>query len=272
MKKLLLHLAVILVSISSYSQIGESLGARASALGNATISSVSFWSITNNVSSLAFIDKTAIGLDVQNNFMLEELTTGTLVFLLPVNKYGTFSFALSHFGYSAFNQSKIAISYSKKVAEYTALGLQISNTFQKINSEELTSLENLLAINISFFTHLNEKLHLGSSFIYKKNIEADNDFKKLIVGLSWFPISDLNILAQIEKSSINDVNLSSGIEYKIYEKIFARIGYSSNPISVSCGIGIHFKTIDIDISATHHQYLGMTSGISSNYIFNNNTQ
>lgn len=263
---------ILLITVNPlFSQDFNSSGARSQSLGNSTGASVNFWNITNNPSAIAFLDETSIGLDVENSFMIKELSTATLAIMLPVNNYGNFSFYYQYFGYSTFNENKIALSYSKKLSSSTSASIQFSDNIQKINGEEMQSTEHEIGFNIGLFTKLNDKINLASYYNYQKNItdiDIDN-IQELSLALSWFPISDLNFLMEISKRTNADISLRGGIEYKIAKRISARVGISSVPLNIAVGLGIMFNDLDIDISFANNQYLGGTSNISGNYIFRN---
>ena len=270
--KYILSLILFLTLGNLQSQNLNSYGARSQSLGNSTGASISFWNIINNPSATAFLDNSSIGIDVRNNFMIKELSSATLALLLPINNYGSFGVYFQRFGYSTFNENNLAISYSKKLSLSTSASVQISDNIQNIKGEEYQSTEHEVGFNIGLFTKLNDNIHLASYYNYQKNVtDADiKNIQELSMALSWFPISELNILMEISKRTNTDISLRGGIEYKILKRISARVGVSSEPFSVALGLGIMFNNLDIDISFANHQYLGMTSDISGNYIFRNN--
>ena len=255
-----------------YSQDFNSSGARTQSLANSIGASIDFWNVTNNPSAIAFLDNTSVGIDVKNNFMVKELSTATLAFLMPVNEYGNFGFYLQRFGYSTFSENKLGISFSKKLSSTTAASIQISDNIQSIKGEEYSSLEHEIGFNIGVFTKLNENIHLASYYNYQKNISVSDidNIQELSLALSWFPISELNLLLEVSKRTNSDISFRGGIEYKIVKRVSARVGISSVPLNVAVGIGIMFDNIDIDISIANHQHLGTSSAISGNYIFRNN--
>lgn len=272
MKVYKLLLIYFIFSNSLLAQTLTSNGARAEALANSTGASINFWNIKHNPSTVVFLDEISFGIDIKNNFMIKELTTATLAFMLPVNKLGTFSFYYQHYGYSGFNQNKLAISYSKKISKFSSASIQINDNIQTItSSEESKYTEHLIGFNIGLFTKLNDYINLASYYNFEKNINLDNENSKqeLALALSWLPISELNIFSEISLKTNSNLSLRGGVEYKILNKIIARIGISSEPLNLSLGIGILFKNIIIDISATHNQYLGTGSNFSGNYIFRN---
>ena len=263
---------ILFLSLSNLlSQNISSYGSRSQSLGNSTSASINFWNVTKNPATTAFIENTSLGLDVKNNFLIKELTTATLALLLPVNNHGNFGFYLQRFGYSTFNENKLAISYSKKISNSTSASVQLSDNIQNIIGEEFKSTKHEIGFNIGLFTKLNDNIHIASFYDFQKNI-TDTKIKnvqELSLALSWFPISDLNVLMEINKRTNTNISLRGGVEYKILKKISARVGMSSEPLNVAIGLGIIFNNINIDISFAHHQHLGMTSGISGNYIFRN---
>ena len=264
---------ILLFSISNlYSQDFNPNGARSQSLANSTGASISFWNVTNNPSATAFIENASVGIDVSNNFMINELSTATLATIIPVNNHGNLGFYLQHYGYSTFNENKFSISYSKTLSETTSASVQFSDNIQNINSQEFNSTEHEIGFNIGFFTKLSDNFHLASYYNYQKNVSVSEieNIQELSMALSWFPIPNLNVLLEVSKCTNSDISLRGGIEYKILNRIYARVGVSSNSLIMAMGIGIKFNDLDVDISVGNHQYLGMTSDISGNYIFRNN--
>ena len=262
---------LLLIIFPLFSQDFNSAGARSQSLANSTGASINFWNITKNPSAIAFLDDTSIGIDVENSFMIKELSTATLALLLPVNNYGNFAFYFQYFGYSTFNENKIAISYSRKLSSSTSASVQFNDNIQNINGEELQSTEHEIGFNIGLFTKLSDNIHLASYYNYQKNITAvdiDN-IQELALALSWFPLSNLNVLMEISKRTNTDISLRGGIEYKIAKRVSARVGISSVPLNIAIGLGLMFNNLDVDISFANHQHLGGTSNISGNYIFRN---
>ena len=270
--KYTLSLILFLCLGNLFSQNLNSYGARSQALGNATGASINFWNVTNNPSATAFLSDASVGIDVRNNFMIKELSSAMLALILPIKDRGNLGFYFQRFGYSTFNDNKIALAYSQKLSPSTSASVQLNDNIQNINGEEYKSTEHEVGFNIGLFTKLNNNIHLASYYDYQKNV-TDTDIKdvqELSLALSWFPISTLNVLMEVSKRTNTNFSLRGGIEYKILKKISARVGVSSEPFNVSIGLGMNFNNLNIDISFANHQYLGTTSDISGNYIFRNN--
>ncbi|MCK5782475.1 MAG: hypothetical protein KAH10_07770 [Flavobacteriales bacterium] len=266
-----IHLALILVLINLCSTSAQSLnstGARPQALANATGASISFWSLIKNPSNLVFTDRTSIGFDVKNNFMIKELSSATLAMIIPIRNTGNISFYFQRFGYEIYNENKIAISYSNRISEYASAGVQLSDNLQYIRTAETSEINHAISFNINLFAKLNNSIHLATHYSFEKTYTKESDnIQELSLALSWFPIKELNLLLEATKIRQSDISLRGGIEYSIINKVFARVGVSSTPMNVSLGIGMVFKSISIDISASHNQYLGTGSSISGNYNF-----
>ena len=66
----------------------ESTGARSASLGYSCITLTDIWSAINNPAGLAYCEKFAVGLSVENKFLLKELGTNSLVAVLPFSTSG----------------------------------------------------------------------------------------------------------------------------------------------------------------------------------------
>jgi hypothetical protein len=270
--KYIFTLSLLLAFGSVFSQDFVSSGARSQSLANSAGASIYFWNVTNNPSTTAFMNNASVGIDIRTNFMIKEISTSTIALIIPFRNYGNFGAYFQRFGYSTFNENKLAISFSRKLSNTTSASIQIRDNIQNINSTEFSSTENELGFNIGVFTKLNEKIQLASYYNFQKNITVNNvkNIQELSLALSWLPISDLNVLLEISKRTNSDFSIRGGIEYKILDIISARVGASSVPLNMSLGLGIMFHDLNVDVSFAKHQHLGTTSAISGNYIFGNN--
>lgn len=247
---------------NSYAQINFSKGARASSLANSTGASISFWSVLKNPASTVYLNNLSVGVDIRNDFMVKELSTSTIAVLKPINKQSNLGVYFQRFGYYRYNENKIAISYSKKLSESTSISVKMYDNTRSLNSDEQKYTNHLVGFNLGFFSKLSDNIHIGSYYIYQQKNS------QLTTSLSWFPISELNILAEISKKEHQPFSLRSGVEYDILNRIYTRIGVSSHPLDVTLGVGVYFSSFNIDISVVHNEYLGSGTGLSSSYIFN----
>ena len=124
-KQLLCTFVLAFLIQLSYSQY-EAIGARSSAMGDASVNFSDTWSAFNNPAALGFTDKIQLGLSYKNNFLLKELSQYSMGFSLPIKKVGVFGLAIDRFGYSEFSSNKFGLSYSRKFGKIFSLGAQIN--------------------------------------------------------------------------------------------------------------------------------------------------
>lgn len=92
-------------------------------MGNASVAISDLWSAFNNQAGLAWLETSHAGVYYENRFLMKELGYKELV-AYPL-KSGTIGLSFNHFGYSAYNESKIGLAFAKAFGKYLAFGLQL---------------------------------------------------------------------------------------------------------------------------------------------------
>lgn len=264
MKRLIL---LLLISNSCYSQnYTYFAGSRSSSLAHSSVSLVDIWSSFHNQAGLAFLETDQLAFSYQNRYGLKELSTAyfTLVKSFPI---GQFSFSISHFGFEQFNQTKIGLSYSRKIGETWSLGGQLNyeNQFigEALNQGILTGEIGLLS---KPFKELKLGLHLYNPL--NQNWETDLEFSNNIglrLGANYGFKSKALILVEIQKWADFPERYSIGFEYPILNLLVLRTGFSFQPNSQNFGIGFFVKDFRVDTSLEYSSYLGESFSLSLNY-------
>ena len=61
-------------------------GAISSSMAGLYVTEVNLSSVNNNIGNLADLENTQVGVNINNRFLMPELTTGSIVFAVPFNK------------------------------------------------------------------------------------------------------------------------------------------------------------------------------------------
>ena len=85
------------------------------------------------------------------------------------------------------------------------------------------------------------------------------------LGLSYLLSKDIFCLFEIEKVTAQNANIKAGLEYKILEKTYVRMGFMSDPVTFTFGFGLKIKKLKFDMASSYHQVLGFSPKVSMIY-------
>jgi len=271
---------LLFVGPISATDFNNPIGSRSAALGNASVTLCDFWSVHNNQAGLASFENIAVGFYYENRYLLKELSLKSGAFILPT-KSGVFGLSYNHFGYSLYNESKLGLAYGRSFGKYFSAGIQLDYLHTKI-AEDYGS-KSTFTFEIGIRSNLSEKLtiacHVFNPIGAKISKDLDEKIPVIIkLGASYAISEKLLIAIEIEKDLEYKPLIRGGIEYKIIEQAFVRIGYSTLPSTsgsdsfsiasvYSFGFGLNFKKLAIDVSSTVHQVLGWSPQVSMIYKF-----
>lgn len=247
----------------------KTAGSRSASMGYTGVTFHDFWSVVNNQAGMAFSEYQALGLYIENNFMLKELNRSTIAYSNPFLN-GCIGFNFSYFGYNLYNEKKVGLAYAKKLLERFGVGIQL-DYFHTSLGENYGS-KSSVTFEIGFISKINNKLSIGGH-VYNP-IQADfNDYNNekipstISFGISYYISESLFTTVETEKSIYLPFNLKIGTEYKLNDFSFARIGINTNPTLLTFGYGITYNSFVFDFSSNYHQLLGYSPQLSVIYQF-----
>lgn len=244
-------------------------GARSAGMGTASVAVSDLWSAFNNQAALARIESAYAGVYYENRYMLRELGYKAGAFALPV-KHGTVALSFAHFGYSAYNESKIGLAYAKSFGKYISFGLQLDYNMARL--DESYGKRNFITFEAGMLANITPELAIGAH-VYnpiRARLSEFNDERAPVIfrlGAAYEITEKFLLTAETEKDINHNANLKAGIEYKLIPALHLRGGISTNPSSNSFGVGIFAGDFIIDISASYHHILGFSPQASLNYKF-----
>jgi hypothetical protein len=201
--------------------------------------------------------------------MLKEtsLNNGALMYSTPS---GTFGLTINAFGYSNFHTKKIGLGYAKKLASRFSAGIQLDyiNIFVGGNYGS----RNLFTFELGLYAEATENISIGAHVFNPVRVKvADyNDERLPLVfnlGLLWKASKNFSLTAEAESDIDNKTIFKAGVEYRIIDMLYARLGVSNNPNIFSFGAGLHLGNFRLDFSSTMHQMLGYSPQVSVVYEF-----
>jgi hypothetical protein len=264
----ILFFSCILFSLNALGGNQEkAVGARSFGLANNSIQLKDFWSAENNPAGLGFQEAWGGGIAYENSFLLSELSTRSAVFAYPTTN-GAFGISINQFGYSAYNENKIGISYGQKLGENIALGVQINYLNTRI-SEGYGS-NSAISGTIGLMADLNEELTLAAVVVNpnraKLSTIQDERYPTLLkLGLGYDFSKKVSLLTEVVKDIDYDANVKVGIEYKALEIVHFRLGYSTNPALTTFGFGLNLDQFRLDFASGFDSNLGFTPQVALSY-------
>lgn len=253
----------------SYSQY-EAIGARSSAMGDASVPFTDTWAVFNNPSALGFTDKIQLGVSYKNNFLLKELSQMSFAFSMPVKKVGVFALGIDRFGYDQFSSNKFGFSYSRKFGKIFSLGAQINIHWLHIgdiygNKVTASGSVSFLIKPIKNWIVAANVYNITASPISFDNRDRINTIFRL--GSSYAVAEKFLISIEGEASLQYDPTFKAGIEYIPIELLSIRAGINTYPMSPTFGFGINYKKILFDFAGKWHPVLGFSPIASLCYSF-----
>ena len=268
------------LSLFAGSDVQVPTGGRGNGMGNASVALSDFWAIQNNQAGLASFQSVAASFYYQNRFLISELGLKSFGFTLPTRN-GTFGLSYQNFGYTQYHETKVGLAFGKSFGERFSAGLQIDYLAYKLTGEYGQA--NLLTFELGIQHKISEKVVIGAHAFNPIRAKLSNDPEERVpsvfrLGAAFNVSEELVLVLETEKNLDYKPNIRTGLEYKLAEKIFARVGYESVPAltgsenlnissQYSFGFGLCLGALEVDFAAQIHQTLGWSPSLSMIYRF-----
>ena len=269
MKKLLLlwlFLANMVASFAGNDHVP--LGARAAALSNASVGISDAWSLHNNVSGIARLEKPELGAFAENRFGMKAFSTVALVGAMKIGQTGGIGAELYRFGDKLYNEQRLAIGYAHQLGQ-VSLGLKAD--LLQVHVEEFGS-KRVVAFSFGGQSELVPNLIVGAH-IYNFNQARLAEFEDervptvMKAGISYRPGKKVMLNVETEKDLELDADFKAGLEYQVIEKLALRTGFSTLKQAASFGVGFAAQRFQIDYALTSQSRLGFSNHVSVGYKF-----
>lgn len=266
MKFFLTVLTIFILPISMIAQNGQVLfgGAKGKAIAGSDLNLQDIYAINSNSAGTAFIEQTSFGLYAEQRFANADIRQLGAIAAMPT-KFGVVGLQLQTFGFEAYQEQKIAITYGKKLFDNIAIGVQFGYLNTRIpeygNKGVLTS-------EIGLQAEILHNLWLGANLSnpFPIKITATEYLPtQLNVGLTYHFSEKLQLSTAVHKDFEYPASVRAGFNYRLIKPLSLRFGISTEPIENSFGIGIHLKQVELDFALTYHQILGFTPAFSMVY-------
>ncbi|MEX2597572.1 MAG: hypothetical protein WEC59_11640 [Salibacteraceae bacterium] len=247
----------------------ETAGARSHALGNASVSLVDGWSVTNNQGALGLLDQYFLGAAYESRYFLPEAGFAAFSFAGPLGG-GSIGVVAHSYGYATYRDNRMGLSYGRKLSELISLGVQLNYSEVRIAGNYGRSAS--LVAEIGMLVTPNEKWRIGAHLYNPTRSRlAEFDDERiptvLSLGTSYIFSEKVRWMLEVEKGLDQPVNFQTGIEYEPVDHFFLRTGYSTLNGSFGFGLGYKWNNMLIDISNQWDQSIGFGATLSLGYAF-----
>ena len=256
-------------AFASGNEPGSAVGARSASLGQAYTSiRGDFWSLFHNPAGITGTNSFQLGAHVERRFLLTELTYGSAGAVLPFAGNQAAGIAVGSFGFSAYRSNHAAITYGITVLDKISIGARANYTSLNIQDYGGTA---GFYVDAGLHTQVTESLSVGFT-VYNANravLESQNGREViptvLSLGIAYQPTEKVLILADVQKDIDHPISYKGGIEYQIVPALYARIGMSTEPLTLTGGLGVNWKQFQLDLAFAYHEQLGYTPHFSLTY-------
>lgn len=198
-----------------------------------------------NVAGCAWQEVASIGLSARNTALLKELSYGELFACVPVRKHGAFSFAIDHFGSSAYHEQRASLGYALPMG-WLAIGARI-DCLHSGTSDPYYEPLNQLSFAAGIMAKATDKLTLGL---------RTEGARLWSLGAAYRLAEELTGTLEVEYQG--QCRLRTGLEYCWQKVLYARAGVASNPSIYAFGLGYRGRHLTLDLAMQQQLNLGAT--------------
>ncbi len=268
LKNYILFCICISWSFTAFNQNGlpSTLGARSVAMGGTGLTFIDIQALLNNPAGLAQLNSFSGIIAAEQRFASEELQSLAAGIALPTSS-GSWGLGLQYFGFDLYNEKRINLAYARQLLDNFSMGIQF--VFHNTQIQEYGNKWSIAA-ELGLLYEVNDNISIGAQIFNPIRTEiVEGEFLPTVfrVGFGYKSSEKVLFLAEISKDIEYPVQVRFGIEYRIITQLFLRSGIQTAPEKWSFGIGylLNQENLSIDVSASHHPFLGFSPAITMTY-------
>jgi hypothetical protein len=253
-------------------QVGYQLvgGAKSLGMGGTGVTFQDEQAIFHNPAGLVGVSRPTALLSSEIRFGIKDLKPIGCAFILPTSS-SVLGFSFQNFRLDSYRESKLGLSYARRLASKFNIGIQIE--YENFKIDEYGS-SNLLNFNIGCQALIVKDLVLSASIfnpIPMKINESEQTPSVFRLGLGYSVNAKVLICLETEKDIAFPASYKFGFAYDVLESMTLRCGFRTPPSVFSFGLGYKInKNFTIDCALANHAYLGMTPALGLSYGFGQN--
>lgn len=219
-----------------------------------------------NPSFSSFESSSRIELNYTDRFNLKELSVFSAEFHYP-NPWLNGALYVSRYGFDAYNETRVSVSFSRLLTEKWGLGIRIN--YDRLHYSETYSDKNILTADVGILIEPLEKTMkigfvvcnpLQTTLKLGEGKEEETIPVLFLLGASYyFQESRFLIAAEVGKEENTPFHYKLGLEYQPFTLLYLRGGIRSSPFLPGFGIGLHLGSFDVNAGFSHRSGLGLES-------------
>lgn len=215
-----------------------------------------------NPATITYTSNLSAALSSERRFEDSGITQIGLSITKDLNSAGSVGLIVQQVGVESYNQTKIGITYARKLMDNLSVGAQFHTQQYRIDQYGSKSVFNA---SIGMMMDVNKEITIGLAVHnpFPMDLVGGEELPlTFILGADYRPSEKVTIFTEIEKDVDFPVIIKAGLEYLPVERVALRLGINSEPTSIHFGTGVHIsKNIWIDIGLGYNQELGLTPGV-----------
>jgi hypothetical protein len=243
-------------------------GGRPASMANSTVAVYDFWGLSFNQAAIARQKGPVAGVYFENRFLTKEMSLGAMGFSMPAGG-GVMGVSATFFGYSQYHESKIGLTYARKLSDKISVGVQLNYLYASVAGYgNKGSIAGELGMIYELLPGLNLGAHIFNPTRTKVASYNNEQIPTIIkIGMAYSFSERVLVSIEAEKDIVENPIFKAGIEYGLTENLFVRGGIGTNPTLNSLGVGFYFGSLKFDISSSFHYLLGYSPQASFVYQF-----
>ncbi len=270
MKRIISILLVFIFSHLLSAQISNNTPTSTS-IANTGTADTHNWASFNNPALLGYIEKSELGLQFENRYLISQLSTKS-VQLGFASKLVNTGLSFSHFGYSLYHEMMLGLGFGRSFSNKFAMGVQFNYYTAYFSASN--SYRGTLFPQVGLSVTLSPNFNLGFSTFnpFQTNIQTDYTVKRLpsiySFGSEYFFSPELAWRAQIDKEVSSNYRFATGFDYRMLQSFTVKLGAYNTDYLVPCiGFGWHAGSFLLDLNCELHPLLGLNSMARVKYRF-----
>jgi len=241
------------------------LGARSSGMATASVVLTDIWASANNQAGLGYLKQPTAAVYYENRLNVKGLSLQAGAFALPVHST-VIGVNYRYFGFSKYNEFKFGLAVGKQLGEKFALGVQM-DYFHTHFAGDYGNF-GILCGEIGMLCEPVENLFIGAHLFNVSQTKQKANLDERVPTVMRFGVGykiqeKATISVETEKDLRMDAVFKGGLEYSPFGDLFLRCGVSTGCMcQYNFGLGYGWDNLNIDISFSHHKFLGYSPHIS----------
>ena len=241
------------------------LGARSAGMASSSVMLTDIWASANNQAGLGYMEQPVAALYYENRLNVKSLSLQAGAFAIPVQST-VIGVNYRYFGLSNYNESKFGFAIGRRLGEKFALGVQMDYFHTHVAGDYGNF--GILCAEIGLLCEPVENLMVGAHVFNvtqsRQKVNLDERVPTIMrFGVGYTIHDRATISVETEKDLRMDAVFKGGLEYSPVSDLFLRCGMSTGTMYQYCfGLGYSWKFFTIDVSFSHHKFLGYSPHIS----------